>query len=434
MRLATLFVGLLALGWGAVHGVRPAFAYGLAHLTVLLVLYAYPRLARRSLVLRRDQSATACEEDAVEVSFELQNRGLLPLLAPEVLDRFPPDHLDPRRARIYPGLSPRSAVQVGYRGVCHGRRGPYLIGPARVLISCPIGLYTTEWTHPATLAPLLVYPALERVPPPELAHHGRAPSVGDRSPRESGEGNVPLGVRDYRPGDSLRRVHWPTLARRGRLAVIEHERQRARRTTLVLDLDRKTLRGLGRQANLEVALRVVAATAAACLDRGDRVALVAEGRETLWLPAGRGNAQLCRILEALAHVRADGERGLPDLLEALTPRLVRGELLYVVVSDLEQHGREVIAALELVASRGCPAHVVLLDPATFPALHQLPEPGHATLPEIAEACYARGLTPYAVKAAQPLGEELLTPWTGRTEIRLTPASLVGAEASPGAEA
>jgi uncharacterized protein (DUF58 family) len=428
VRAGTLFVGLLALAWGAIHGVPLVLAYGLGHLTVLTLLYAYPRLARRGLRLTRDQSATACEEDPVEVMFVLEQSGLLPLFAPEVVDRFPPDRVDPTRARVYPGLGPRSNLRVGYRAVCHGRRGPYWTGPASVRLSCPIGLFEAEWTDPESVAYLLVYPALEAVTAPELAHRGRAPSVGDRSPREAGEGDLPLGVRDYRPGDSLRRVHWPTLARRGRLAVIEHERQRTRRTTLVLDLNRETLRGLGRQANLEVALRTVAAVGAACLERGDRVALVAEGREPLWIPAGRGNAQLCRILEALAHVRAEGERSLPDLVRTFAPRLVRGELLYVVVSDLEQDGRDLLDALELVRVRGCPAQVALLDPTTFPALHKLPEPGHATLPEIAEALHARGVTPYAVKAAQPLGEALLVPWSGRPKIRLTPAALAARRA------
>lgn len=428
MKAGTLFVGLLALAWGALHGVPLVLAYGLAHLTVLCLLYAYPRLARRGLVLTRDQSSTACEEDPVEVAFLLEQRGLLPLFAPEVVDRFPPDRVDPTRARVYPGLTPRSALRVGYQAVCHGRRGPYWTGPAYVRLTCPIGLFEAEWTDPETVAYLLVYPALEAVPAPELAHRGRAPSVGDRSPREAGQGDLPLGVRDYRPGDSLRRVHWPTLARRGRLAVIEHERQRTRRTTLVLDLNRETLRGLGRQANLEVALRTVAAVGAACLERGDRVALVAEGRDPLWIPAGRGNAQLCRILEALAHVRAEGERSLPDLVRTLAPRLVRGELLYVVVSDLEQDGRDLLDALELVRVRGCPAQVALLDPETFPVLHKLSEPGHATLSEIAEALHARGVTPYAVKAAEPLGEALLTPWSGRPKIRLTPAALARQEA------
>lgn len=428
MPASALFLGLLAFGWGAVFGVRPVLAYGIAHLTVWLLLYLYPRVAQRGLSLTRHQSETACEEDAVRVEFTLHQSGLLPLFAPEVLDRFTPDRIDPRRARVYPGLGPRGSARVGYRGVCHGRRGSYLIGPARVRITCPVGLFALEWTAPGELAPLLVYPGLERVAAPTLAFRGRAPSVGARSPREAGQGEVPLGVRDYRPGDGLRRVHWPTLARRGQLAVIEHERERSRRTSLVLDLCRQSLRGLGRQANLEVALRTLAAVGAACLERGDRVGLVAEGREALCVPPGRGDAQLCRLLEALTHVRAEGELRLPAFLERLAPRFYPGELVYVAVSDLELDGRALLEAFDHVLARGCAIQVALLDPATFPPLHELPSE-RATLEEVAEGCFRRGILPFALKAAQPLGEALSAPWSARPKIRLTPASLAGSSRS-----
>jgi hypothetical protein len=39
----------------------------------------------------------------------------------------------------------------------------------------------------------------------------------------SGHGEVFAGVRDYRPGDQRRWIHWRTTARTGRLAVREHE-------------------------------------------------------------------------------------------------------------------------------------------------------------------------------------------------------------------
>ena len=44
------------------------------------------------------------------------------------------------------------------------------------------------------------------------------------------------GVRDYVPGDPVRRVHWPTTARRGDLVVKEVEEPGAPRLVVVLDL------------------------------------------------------------------------------------------------------------------------------------------------------------------------------------------------------
>ena len=59
---------------------------------------------------------------------------------------------------------------------------------------------------------------------------------GDGAPRPSAAGDVVRSVRDYVPGDPVRRVHWPTTARRGDLVVKEVEEPGAPRLVVVLDL------------------------------------------------------------------------------------------------------------------------------------------------------------------------------------------------------
>ena len=59
---------------------------------------------------------------------------------------------------------------------------------------------------------------------------------GDGAPRPAAVGDVVRGVRDYVPGDPVRRVHWPTTARRGDLVVKEVEEPGAPRLVVVLDL------------------------------------------------------------------------------------------------------------------------------------------------------------------------------------------------------
>jgi uncharacterized protein (DUF58 family) len=49
-------------------------------------------------------------------------------------------------------------------------------------------------------------------------------------------GDVVRGVRDYVPGDPVRRVHWPSTARRGDLVVKEVEEPGAPRLVVALDL------------------------------------------------------------------------------------------------------------------------------------------------------------------------------------------------------
>jgi uncharacterized protein (DUF58 family) len=60
----------------------------------------------------------------------------------------------------------------------------------------------------------------------------------DRAMRSSprmGHGPEYLGVREYRPGDSMRHVHWPSTARTGTVMVREFEEETTRRLAIVLD-------------------------------------------------------------------------------------------------------------------------------------------------------------------------------------------------------
>ena len=53
-----------------------------------------------------------------------------------------------------------------------------------------------------------------------------------------GQGPDYLSVREYRPGDPMRHVHWALTARHGRLMVREFEEERTRRLVIVVDTER----------------------------------------------------------------------------------------------------------------------------------------------------------------------------------------------------
>lgn len=72
---------------------------------------------------------------------------------------------------------------------------------------------------------------------------------GEGTPRPAAVGDVVRGVRDYVPGDPVRRVHWSSSARRGDLVVKEVEEPGAPRLVVVLDL------GGGAAAGEEAAAR-----------------------------------------------------------------------------------------------------------------------------------------------------------------------------------
>ncbi|RMG07994.1 MAG: DUF58 domain-containing protein [Planctomycetota bacterium] len=419
LRWAAVGVGLLAVHWGVSLGVRPVLAYGLAHLAVLGLLWLTPRLAVGQVSFRRAMSPGACEEDLVPVRFELRNEGRWPLFQPELADRFTPDELPRRLVGVSPLLPARSRAEASYQGRCSAKRGVYAIGPATLHLSCPLGLFGVGLREEQPRS-LTVYPALVDAAG-LLEGGGGAPGEGGRAPREVGAGDVALAVREYRPGDALRRIHWPSSARRGRLSILDYERQVVRQAAIFLDLSRASLRGLGRQSTLEVAVRTAASVAQAHLAQGDRVSL--EG-EDLHVPAGRGDAHLCELLARLALAKPSGRRRLSSVLRERAPSLRGGQAVVVVVAEAQADQDDLLEVCSGLLARGCRLTVLLLDPASFPLLReQSRELAERSAYALADALLGRGARVHLLRAGQALGEALNAPYAGRPKITIAPEML-----------
>ena len=91
----------------------------------------------------------------------------------------------------------------------------------------------------------------------------------------AGQGTDLYGVREYRSGDSLRRIHWKTSARRGELVVREYEPPGLKVLALLLDPEPATA------AVADQLARLAASEAWDCLRGGGRVHLWSPGLEPL---------------------------------------------------------------------------------------------------------------------------------------------------------
>lgn len=97
------------------------------------------------------------------------------------------------------------------------RRGVYADGSCVIDSGAPFGVVQARRTM-SVHSPLVVYPKTYDVDPKRMTGPGgwaEPAAVGDVS-----------SVRDYRPGDPLRHIHWRSVARRGRLVVREFDHER----------------------------------------------------------------------------------------------------------------------------------------------------------------------------------------------------------------
>lgn len=208
------------------------------------------------------------------------------------------------------------------------RRGEHPVGGAWLVTGFPFGLREATRSL-AVERPVLVWPRTFPVGPiPEEA--GGDVSEGATFRDRPGDAGDLLGVRSYRRGDPLRRIHWGQTARHGELIVCERQAAAAPRVQVVLDLDSASHVGLGPGGSLEWAIRVAASLLDDWIGQGADAELVV-GEHSISGRTGSTAARRRAVLDAIA--RLEDRAGAPPLRDVLDSPSCRrfGRGLRVVV-------------------------------------------------------------------------------------------------------
>jgi uncharacterized protein (DUF58 family) len=121
--------------------------------------------------------------------------------------------------------------------------------------------------------------------------------TGNLVAREKGEGIEFADLRQFIPGDRVRRINWRASARRGELWV--NELHAERNADVILFLDSFTEARREDEGTLDRTVRAASALIERYLKHKDRVGLVSFGGVLNWLLPATGLAQLYRIVDSL---------------------------------------------------------------------------------------------------------------------------------------
>jgi uncharacterized protein (DUF58 family) len=232
-------------------------------------------------------------------------------------------------------------------------RGYYPLGPLSVTSGDIFGLHSRSRAQP-DIDHLVVYPrtyALAELGIPSLSPLGDAKS----ELRVFDDPSRLMGVREYVPGDSPRRIHWKASARSGALQVKLFESTTDLKVAVFLAID--TFAGRS-QEDLELGISTAASVARHLVEKDVQTGLFANTKladtgHSACIAAGGGTAHLAFILEALAKTTADADMPFIDFFERERGELgFGGTLVFVVgavspeigllLADLTRAGRRVL--------------------------------------------------------------------------------------------
>lgn len=211
-----------------------------------------------------------------------------------------------------PDLPPRGEIEFVTELVPR-RRGRLVLSGAEVTRTDPFGLLRRVARVDDRADTLVVYP--RRLPLPPIPLPGltrRLQSGGVAQAGSIGDSEEFVSVREYRPGDPIRKIHWAGWARTQRPVVKEFQEEYFVRHALVLDTF-----GSGPEADAFEEAVSLAASFACTIDRQDSLLdLMFVGERAYVFTAGRGLAHSTQLLEILAGVDLQ-PAGDPTSLEDL---------------------------------------------------------------------------------------------------------------------
>ncbi|WTX00855.1 DUF58 domain-containing protein (plasmid) [Streptomycetaceae bacterium NBC_01309] len=329
------------LGWASGHpeptalGLAGAFLVG----SGMLLTVPRPRLQAR----RRLSPTHVARGDTAGGDITVTNAGKRPYrgLVAE-------DHCDGNPVTVVlPRLGAGQTIRARYHLPTH-RRGSVVVGPLRLVHTDVFGL--ARRTVPiGDATALLVHPRVQPLDAPPTGHHHHLD--GQTSPAAD-EGTTTFdSLREYAQGDDLRRVHWRSTARTGKLMVRRMSDVSLPSTTLLLDTDSRAYPGPHGDEDFELAVDVAASVGHAVTTRNFPLDLWA-GRASLALPAPRRGLTSEALLGVLAEVRQDAGDNLAAGVERLRRARNGGALVVVTgwgtATGLAAHLAPLVADRELV--------------------------------------------------------------------------------------
>jgi uncharacterized protein (DUF58 family) len=356
----TLLLGAATYVVAWLFGTKALYPVATGLVLAPLAANLWVRLAAGPLELRRRAGKGALlEGEDVWVRLEATSPSRVPppsLALTERIAKLGEQHATlTRSGRVHRGTYVLEAVP----------RGRYVVEGVHATIDDPFGLARAELELDAR-GSLLVYPrlvALDRL----FSESGAHAQDGRRLLLRRPSGFDLHSVREYEQGESLRKVHWKTTARRGQLMVKELEDAPRDEIAVILDADASAVVG----ESFEVQVRAAGSILRAHAAHGRQAVLAVNSAARPVARVASLEGDWLAAMGVLAAAEPDGSRPVVELLQRESGPASRAFETLVVTARLSG-----ALATKLVqrALSGQGVSVIWIDSASFAGRSGLVEP------------------------------------------------------------
>ncbi|MBS1963540.1 MAG: DUF58 domain-containing protein [Bdellovibrionales bacterium] len=385
-------------------------------LVALAGLYYRTRAIAHGLYVARKLPARAREHHPVEIEYEVRNASEFSASHLRLTDFFTGSRRPLVHAGIGEGLAPLSVLVVKRRMPCDAGMGVHRFGPLTLALADPLGLFefTVAEENPALLEVLPEYLAIDGF---RVLESVDSSAVGMNESVHAGQSANFLGLREYVPGDPVKRINWRLSTRHQELVVNVFENMVHTDLTVCLDMDEENHIGRAGDNTWETCKDAVVSILHELHPRTHRMQLFSQAAR---LPYGRGTSHLLSLVQATASLApVKRETGARPLLESVLPLVPYGSSLVYVVPIYRNRPELLARLLSIYQEQAVRCVVVLVEakdyvqwlPAGLPfqAVMEKNREAVKVREEILRQCGVLGIPAYVVKRGQTISRALGKP-------------------------
>lgn len=262
------------------------------------------------------------------------------------------------------------------------KRGVFTLGPTKLSTGDPFGIFQNKMSF-ESLEKLVVIPTYEKLnyfpEPSGYLTGGKA-----RKTRNTEVSPYSISVRDYSPGDPLRRIDWKSTARLEKIMVKEFEEDPQANVWIMLDAnieghhflenkkkevadqplwERRNYREFELPPDtLEYGISFAASICDYYLNNLRSVGFSSNGQKIINIPPESSTRQLDKILEILASINISENVRFPEYLLSQKQVIQKGSSIILITSSLNM---DLVYAIEQIKKRNISIVLVCIDPESF---------------------------------------------------------------------
>ncbi len=234
------------------------------------------------------------------------------------------------------------------------RRGVLRFSSVAIAAPDPFGLFRSLNKISAPQS-LLILPRRYPLPAFELPGTTKYQQGGVSMASSIGESEEFVSLREYRPGDPLRRIHWKSFAKIGKPIVKEFQDEFFVRHALILD----TFSPLAYSETFEEAVSVAASLAYTIQNQDSLLDLMFVGPQAFCFTTGRGIAHTEQMLEILASVQICRDKKFDSLEHMVLQHAAQISGCVCVFLDWDDARKNFVKSIK---AQGTPLMVFVVTP------------------------------------------------------------------------